>query len=112
MKETKDTKETAAEETKRNSTPKKRIQRKKRNPKKRVPLERKRKMKKDEQMKLKKKKKNLAEFDNFRKNLQEKRKSAECLTWETRTIIEKILPVIDNFRAWGLEELPEKEQKG
>lgn len=52
-------------------------------------------------------KRNMAEFDNFRKRT-EKEKSA-MFEIGAREIIEKILPVVDNFER-GLAAIPESEQ--
>ncbi len=51
----------------------------------------------------------MAEFDNFRKRT-EKEKSAMFETG-ARSVIEKILPVVDNFER-GLSTMPEEEKGG
>lgn len=70
----------------------------------------KKKDKKDEQIEelTDRVKRNMAEFDNFRKRT-EKEKS---LMYEigAKDIVEKILPVVDNFER-GLAAIPEAEQK-
>ncbi len=48
----------------------------------------------------------MAEFDNFRKRT-EKEKSAMFEVWTS--VIEKLLPVVDNFER-GLAAVPEEEQ--
>lgn len=53
-------------------------------------------------------KRQMAEFDNFRKRT-EKEKSAMFETG-ARSVVEKILPVVDNFER-GLTALSEEEQK-
>lgn len=53
-------------------------------------------------------KRNMAEFDNFRKRT-EKEKSA-MYEIGAKDIVEKILPVVDNFER-GLATIPENEQK-
>lgn len=52
---------------------------------------------------------NMAEFDNFRKR-SEKEKS-QMFELGARDIIEKILPVIDNFER-GLDTITEEEREG
>lgn len=54
-------------------------------------------------------KRQMAEFDNFRKRT-EKEKSAMFETG-ARSVIEKILPVVDNFER-GLAAVPESEKGG
>ncbi len=54
-------------------------------------------------------KRQMAEFDNFRKRT-EKEKSAMFETG-ARSVIEKILPVVDNFER-GLASVPEEEKDG
>ena len=51
----------------------------------------------------------MAEFENFRKRT-EKEKSAMFETG-AKSVIEKILPVVDNFER-GLKSIPEEEQGG
>ena len=87
--ETKDTKETAAEETKETAAEKK--------------------DKKDEQIEdlNDRLKRQMAEFDNFRKRTEKEK--AQMFDMGARTIIEKILPVIDNFER-GLAAVPEEQK--
>ena len=54
-------------------------------------------------------KRQMAEFDNFRKR-SEKEKTAMFETG-ARSVIEKILPVVDNFER-GLASVPEEEKDG
>lgn len=54
-------------------------------------------------------KRQMAEFDNFRKRT-EKEKSAMFETG-AKSVIEKILPVVDNFER-GLASVPEEEKDG
>lgn len=54
-------------------------------------------------------KRQMAEFDNFRKR-SEKEKSAMFETG-AKSVIEKILPVVDNFER-GLASVPEEEKDG
>lgn len=70
----------------------------------------KKKDKKDEQIEelTDKVKRNMAEFDNFRKRT-EKEKTA-MYEIGAKDIVERILPVVDNFER-GLAALPEDEQK-
>ena len=91
--ETKDTKETAAEETKENAAEEKD----------------KKKDKKDEQIEdlNDRLKRQMAEFDNFRKRTEKEK--AQMFDMGARTIIEKILPVIDNFER-GLAAVPEEQK--
>ena len=79
--ETKDTKETAAEETKETAAEEK-----------------------DLNDRLKRQ---MAEFDNFRKRTEKEK--AQMFDMGARTIIEKILPVIDNFER-GLAAVPEEQK--
>ncbi len=51
----------------------------------------------------------MAEFDNFRKRT-EKEKS-QMFEMGAKSVIEKILPIIDNFER-GLETIPEEEKDG
>ena len=69
----------------------------------------KKKDKKDEQIEelTDKVKRQMAEFDNFRKRT-EKEKS-QMYDMGAKTIVEKILPVIDNFER-GLAAVPEEEK--
>ena len=70
----------------------------------------KKKDKKDEQIEelTDRLKRTMAEFDNFRKRT-EKEKSA-MYEIGAKDIIEKILPVVDNFER-GLATIPEGEEK-
>ena len=54
-------------------------------------------------------KRQMAEFENFRKRT-EKEKTAMCETG-AKSVIEKILPVVDNFER-GLASVPEEEKGG
>ena len=54
-------------------------------------------------------KRNLAEFDNFRKRTDKEKASMYVIG--ARDVIEKILPVIDNFER-GLASIPEEEKGG
>lgn len=67
--------------------------------------------KKDEQIAdlTDKLKRQLAEFENFR-NRTEKEKS-QMYTVGARDVIEKILPVVDNFER-GIKSIPEEEKDG
>lgn len=67
--------------------------------------------KKDEQIAelTDKVKRQLAEFENFR-NRTEKEKS-QMYTIGAKDVIEKILPVVDNFER-GLKSVPEEEKEG
>ena len=51
-------------------------------------------------------KRNMAEFDNFRKRTEKEK--AQMFEVGAKSIIEKILPVIDNFER-GLASIPEEE---
>ena len=95
--ETKDTKETAAEETKETAAEKKGA------------FGKKKKDKKDEQIEdlNDRLKRQMAEFDNFRKRTEKEK--AQMFDMGARTIIEKILPVIDNFER-GLAAVPEEQK--
>lgn len=52
-------------------------------------------------------KRQMAEFDNFRKRTEKEK--AQMFDMGARTIIEKILPVIDNFER-GLAAVPEEQK--
>ena len=95
--ETKDTKETAAEETKETAAEEKDT------------FVKKKKDKKDEQIEdlNDRLKRQMAEFDNFRKRTEKEK--AQMFDMGARTIIEKILPVIDNFER-GLAAVPEEQK--
>ena len=96
--ETKDTKETAAEDTK-----------KEEKSEKKGAFGKKKKDKKDEQIEdlNDRLKRQMAEFDNFRKRTEKEK--AQMFDMGARTIIEKILPVIDNFER-GLAAVPEEQK--
>ena len=68
----------------------------------------KKKDKKDEQIEelTDKVKRQMAEFDNFRKRTEKEK--AQMFEVGAKSIIEKILPVIDNFER-GLASIPEEE---
>lgn len=72
---------------------------------------REKKDKKDEQIAdlTDKLKRQLAEFENFR-NRTEKEKS-QMYTIGAKDVIEKILPVVDNFER-GIKSVPEEEKEG
>ena len=53
-------------------------------------------------------KRNMAEFDNFRKRTEKEKSSMYVIG--AKDIIEKILPVVDNFER-GLATIPEGEEK-
>ena len=53
-------------------------------------------------------KRQMAEFDNFRKRTEKEKSS--MYEMGARSVIEKILPVIDNFER-GLESVPEDEKE-
>ena len=91
--ETKDTKETAAEETKETAAEEKDTKKEEKSEKKGAFG--------------KKKKRQMAEFDNFRKRTEKEK--AQMFDMGARTIIEKILPVIDNFER-GLAAVPEEQK--
>ena len=84
--ETKDTKETAAEETKETAAEEK-----------------------DEQIEdlNDRLKRQMAEFDNFRKRTEKEK--AQMFDMGAKTIVEKILPVIDNFER-GLAAVPDDKK--
>lgn len=67
--------------------------------------------KKDEQIAdlTDKLKRQLAEFENFRNRTE--REKAQMYSVGAREVIEKILPVVDNFER-GLKSIPEEEQGG
>ena len=52
-------------------------------------------------------KRQMAEFDNFRKRTEKEKN--QMFEVEAKSIIEKILPVVDNFER-GLASIPEEEQ--
>ena len=106
--ETKDTKETAAEETKETAAEEKDTKKEEKSEKKGA-FGKKKKDKKDEQIEdlNDRLKRQMAEFDNFRKR-SEKEKS-QMYEIGAKDIIEKILPVVDNFER-GLDSIPEEEK--
>ena len=53
-------------------------------------------------------KRQMAEFDNFRKRTEKEK--AQMFDMGARTIIEKILPVVDNFER-GLAAVPEEQKE-
>ena len=103
--ETKDTKETAAEEAKETAAEEKDTKKEEKSEKKGA-FGKKKKDKKDEQIEdlNDRLKRQMAEFDNFRKRT-EKEKS-QMYEIGAKDIIEKILPVVDNFER-GLAQAPE-----
>lgn len=70
----------------------------------------KKKDKKDEQIEelTDRVKRNMAEFDNFRKRTEKEK--TQMYEIGAKDIVEKILPVVDNFER-GLATIPEAEQK-
>ena len=106
--ETKDTKETAAEEAKETAAEEKDTKKEEKSEKKGA-FGKKKKDKKDEQIEdlNDRLKRQMAEFDNFRKR-SEKEKS-QMYEIGAKDIIEKILPVVDNFER-GLGSVPEEEK--
>ena len=107
--ETKDTKETAAEETKETVAEEKDTKKEEKSEKKGA-FGKKKKDKKDEQIEdlNDRLKRQMAEFDNFRKRT-EKEKS-QMYEVGAKDIIEKILPVVDNFER-GLDAVPEEKKE-
>lgn len=108
--ETKNTGEQAAEETKKAAAEEKDTEEKKEKPEKKSAFGKKKKDKKDEQIEElnDRLKRQMAEFDNFRKRT-EKEKS-QMFDMGAKTIIEKILPVVDNFER-GLAAVPEEQKE-
>ena len=106
--ETKDTKETAAEEAKETAAEEKDTKKEEKSEKKGA-FGKKKKDKKDEQIEdlNDRLKRQMAEFDNFRKRTEKEK--AQMFDMGARTIIEKILPVIDNFER-GLAAVPEEQK--
>ena len=106
--ETKDTKETAAEETKETAAEEKDTKKEEKSEKKGA-FGKKKKDKKDEQIEElnDKLKRQMAEFENFRKRT-EKEKS-QMYDMGASAILEKILPVIDIFER-GLAAVPEEDK--
>ena len=106
--ETKDTKETAAEETKETAAEEKDTKKEEKSEKKGA-FGKKKKDKKDEQIEElnDKLKRQMAEFDNFRKRTEKEK--TQMYDMGAKSIIEKILPVIDNFER-GLQGVPEEEK--
>ena len=107
--ETKDTKETAAEEAKETAAEEKDTKKEEKSEKKGA-FGKKKKDKKDEQIEdlNDRLKRQMAEFDNFRKRT-EKEKS-QMYEVGAKDIIEKILPVVDNFER-GLDAVKEEEKE-
>ena len=107
--ETKDTKETAAEETKETAAEEKDTKKEEKSEKKGA-FGKKKKDKKDEQIEdlNDRLKRQMAEFDNFRKRT-EKEKS-QMYEVGAKDIIEKILPVVDNFER-GLDAVKEEDKE-
>ena len=107
---TKDTKETAAEETKEAAAGEQDKKETKEKSEKKGAFGKKKKDKKDEQIEDlgDRLKRQMAEFDNFRKRT-EKEKS-QMFDMGAKTIIEKILPVVDNFER-GLAAVPEEQKE-
>ena len=103
--ETKDTKETAAEETKETAAEEKDTKKEEKSEKKGA-FGKKKKDKKDEQIEdlNDRLKRQMAEFDNFRKRTEKEKSSMYVIG--AKDIIERILPVIDNFER-GLASIPE-----
>lgn len=54
-------------------------------------------------------KRQMAEFENFRKRTEKEK--AQMFDMGARTVVEKILPVVDNFER-GLDALSEEEKEG
>ena len=106
--ETKDTKETAAEETKETVAEEKDTKKEEKSEKKGA-FGKKKKDKKDEQIEdlNDRLKRQMAEFDNFRKRTEKEK--AQMFDMGARTIIEKVLPVIANFER-GLAAVPEEQK--
>ena len=107
--ETKDTKETAAEETKETAAEEKDTKKEEKSEKKGA-FGKKKKDKKDEQIEdlNDRLKRQMAEFDNFRKRTE--REKSQMYEIGAKDIIEKILPVIDNFER-GLAAVPEESKE-
>ena len=107
--ETKDTKETAAEETKETVAEEKDTKKEEKSEKKGA-FGKKKKDKKDEQIEElnDKLKRQMAEFDNFRKRTEKEK--TQMYDMGAKSIIEKILPVIDNFER-GLAAVPEEQRE-
>ena len=105
--ETKDTKETAAEETKETAAEEKDTKKEEKSEKKGA-FGKKKKDKKDEQIEdlNDRLKRQMAEFDNFRKRTEKEKSSMYVIG--AKDIIEKILPVVDNFER-GLAQAPEDD---
>ena len=90
--------------------PKKQRKRQIRKQKKKEKKAKKKKDKKDEQIEelQDRVRRQMAEFDNFRKRTEKKK--AQMFEVGAKSIIEKILPVIDNFER-GLASIPEEEEE-
>ena len=107
--ETKDTKEPAAEETKETAAEEKDTKKEEKSEKKGA-FGKKKKDKKDEQIEElnDKLKRQMAEFDNFRKRTEKEK--TQMYDMGAKTIVEKILTVIDNFER-GLAAVPEDNKE-
>ena len=107
--ETKDTKETAAEETKETAAEEKDTKKEEKSEKKGA-FGKKKKDKKDEQIEdlNDRLKRQMAEFDNFRKRTE--REKSQMYEVGAKDIIEKILPVVDNFER-GLAAVAGEEKE-
>ena len=107
--ETKDTKETAAEETKETAAEEKDTKKEEKSEKKGA-FGKKKKDKKDEQIEelTDRLKRQMAEFDNFRKRTEKEK--AAMFEVGAKSVIEKMLPVIDNFER-GLATLSDEEKE-
>lgn len=103
--ETKDTKETAAEETKETAAEEKDTKKEEKSEKKGA-FGKKKKDKKDEQIEdlNDRLKRQMAEFDNFRKRTEKEKSSMYVIG--AKEIIENMLPVVDNFER-GLAQAQE-----
>lgn len=80
-------------------------------PKEKASFFKKKKDKKDEKIEELKDRlmRNMAEFENFRKRSEKEK--AQMFEIGAKSIIEKILPVVDNFER-GLESISEEERQG
>ena len=107
--ETKDTKETAAEETKETAAEEKDTKKEEKSEKKGA-FGKKKKDKKDEQIEdlNDRLKRQMAEFDNFRKRTDKEK--AQMFDAGAGSVIEKMLPVVDNFER-GLDMVPEDQKE-
>ncbi len=110
-KETEETAEEAADgEKKGNDEVKEAGEEKEAEGKEKKKIFKKKKDKKDEQIEAltDQVKRQMAEFDNFRKRTEKEKSS--MYEMGARSVIEKILPVIDNFER-GLDTVPENEKE-